>query len=129
MVEQGFDNWSKGAGNFFDLLASNVVWTITGNSPIAKTYTSRAQFLQEAIDPLNRRLTKKIVPVEWVVYAEGDVVAALWSGQATAKDGQPYNNTYAWFMTFRGGKIAKVTAFFDSIELAQLWKRVPDTRN
>ncbi len=79
-------------------------WTITGNSPIAKTYTSREQFLRQAIDPLNRRLSKKIIPVQWAVYAEGDMVIALWSGEATAKDGRPYNNTYAWFMTLRADR-------------------------
>jgi len=52
LIQKGFDQWTNGSASFFDLLADDVTWTITGNSPIAKTYNSRQQFLVEAITPL-----------------------------------------------------------------------------
>lgn len=124
MVQEGFDQWTNGTGSFFDLLSDDVVWTITGNSPISKTYTSREQFLEEAIAPLNVRLTQKIVPELRELYADGDMVIALWEGKAIAMDGIPYNNTYSWYMKMKGKKITEVVAFFDTIELAKLWERV-----
>lgn len=126
LIQRGFDQWAQGSGSFFDLLADDVVWTITGRSPIAKTYTSRQQFLLEAIDPLNRRLSKKIVPKLRELHADGDVVIALWEGEATAKDGIIYRNTYSWFMKIKDDKIVHVIAFFDSIELVDLWMRVAE---
>lgn len=126
LVQAEFDKWAQGQGSFFDLLAPDVKWTITGNSPISKTYTSRQQFLDEAITPLNKRLSKPIVPKVRAIYAEGNSVIALWDGTATATDGVPYNNTYSWYMKFSKGKIVEVVAFFDTIDLADLWKRIPN---
>jgi hypothetical protein len=57
------------------------------------------------------------------------MVIALWDGTATAKDGKPYTNTYSWYMTMKNGRIVKVVAFFDTIELTDLWKRIPVKRN
>lgn len=126
LVRQGFEKWAAGTGGVFDLLAEDMVWTITGKSPIAKVYTSKAQFIQEAIDPLNRRLAKKIVPTLKGLYADGDMVVALWDGVATAKDGVAYNNTYSWYMEMKAGRIVRVVAFFESTDLTELWSRVPD---
>jgi uncharacterized protein len=125
LIQKGFDQWTNGSASFFDLLADDVTWTITGNSPIAKTYNSRQQFLDEAITPINERLSERIVPTLRALYAEGDMVIALWDGKGMAKDGISYNNTYSWYMKVKGEKIVEVIAFFDSIELADLWKRLP----
>jgi ketosteroid isomerase-like protein len=125
LIKKGFDRWTDGTASFFDLLSDDVTWTITGNSPISKTYTSRKQFLEEAIVPINDRLAQKIVPKLRELYADGDMVIALWDGKAIARDGVSYNNTYSWYMRVSGDKIIEVVAFFDTIDLAELWKRVP----
>ena len=125
IVKEGFAKWANGTGSFFDLLAENAEWTITGRSPVSKTYTSRKQFLDEAITPINERLSVRIVPTVRGIYADGDMVIALWDGTATARDGKPYKNTYSWFMTLKDGRIVKVVAFFDTIEFTEMWERVP----
>jgi uncharacterized protein len=102
-----------------------VEWTITGSIPVSKTYANRKQFLEEVIEPLNARLRVKIVPRVRGIYADDDMVIALWDGTATAKDGKPYNNTYSWYMTMKNGRIVKVVAFFDTIGFVYLWKRIP----
>lgn len=124
IVSEGFANWANGTGSFFDLLADDVEWTITGSSPISKTYTSRRQFLDEAITPINERLSVRIVPKVRGIYADGDMVIALWDGTATAGDGQPYENTYSWYMTMKDGRIVNVVAFFDTIDFTEFWNRV-----
>ena len=125
IIHEGFARWANGTGSFFDLLADDMEWTITGSSPISKTYAGRKQFLEEVIAPLNERLSVQIVPRVRGIYADGDMVIALWDGTATAKDGKQYNNTYSWYMTMKNGRIVKVVAFFDTIDLADLWKRIP----
>ena len=39
-------------------------------------------------------------------------------------DGQPYDNTYTWYLTLRDSQIVAAVAFFDSIEFNDLWQRV-----
>jgi len=105
LIMQGFQRWANGTGSFFDLLADDAVWTITGTCPISKTYTSRKQFLDEAIAPLLARLSTRIVPKVRSLFADGDTVIALWDGTAVAKDGRDYNNTYSWYMKIENDRI------------------------
>lgn len=58
------------------------------------------------------------------IYAEGDVVIVFFDARATARDGQPYENTYAWFLELRDARIVKAFAFFDSVAFNELWRRV-----
>ena len=58
------------------------------------------------------------------IYADGDTVIVLWDGHGVANDGQPYDNSYAWFMRLEQGKVVDGTAFYDSISFNDLWSRV-----
>jgi ketosteroid isomerase-like protein len=51
-------------------------------------------------------------------------VIVLWDGRGVANDGETYENTYAWFMKLREGKVVDGTAFYDSISFNDLWSRV-----
>ena len=48
----------------------------------------------------------------------------LWDGRGIALDGKPYENTYAFFMQMRDGKVIDMTALTDSISLNDLMQRV-----
>lgn len=50
LIARSFDAWREGTGGPYDLLADDVVWTITGNSLAAKTYPSREAFLGRSFD-------------------------------------------------------------------------------
>lgn len=124
IIAAAYQKWHDGTGNFFDLVAEDVKWTITGTSPLSKTYTSKKQFMDEVINPLNKRLSKKIVPTVIGLYADGNVVVALWRGEATATDGKPYNVMYSWHLTMNKGKIVQATAFLDLLEFSDIFKRI-----
>jgi uncharacterized protein len=47
------------------------------------------------------------------------------NGTAVAKDGKPYNNTCSWYMTLKNDRIVKAIGFFETLELADIWKRIP----
>jgi hypothetical protein len=83
-VQAGFDAWRNGTGGMFDLLSPDAEWTIVGNSPVSRTFTSRKEFLDVVITPFNARLSKRLVPTVRGVYADGEMVIALWDGEATA---------------------------------------------
>ncbi|WP_225871044.1 nuclear transport factor 2 family protein [Pedobacter frigiditerrae] len=128
LIQEGFNKWASGTGNFFDLLADDIQWTITGSTPLSKTYVSKKQFMDEVIIPLNDRLSKKITPKVTGLYADGNIVVALWDGKATAADGKPYNASYSWTMEIKNKKIVRVVAFLDGIEFADIMRRIPDRK-
>jgi ketosteroid isomerase-like protein len=123
-VQAAFDNWRRAAGGVFDLLASDAKWTIVGRSAVSGTYQSRRDFMDQVVIPFNARLSTPLVPTVRGIYADGDMVIALWDGAAMARDGKPYENTYSWYLKMRNGKIVSATAFYDPIAFDDLWKRV-----
>lgn len=124
LVQQGFEAWRAGTGSPYDLLAEDVQWTITGNSAAGRTYPSREAFMREVIRPFNARMRSRLVPSVRRLFAEADTVIAFFDAEGTARDGQPYRNTYAWFLDMRDGRIVRAHAFFDSIAFDALWQRV-----
>ena len=124
MIQAGFDAWRNGTGGVFDLLAPEATWTIVGNSPVSRTYRNRREFMEIVIEPFNARMSRRLIPAVPAIYADGDVVIALFDAEATARDGKPYRNTYTWYMRVRDERIVEVIAFFDTIEFTDLWTRV-----
>lgn len=124
LVARGFEAWRAGTGSPYDLLAPDASWTITGRSAAAKTYPTREAFMSEVIRPFNARMRSRLVPSVRRLYAEGDTVVAFFDASGTARDGRPYDNTYAWILEMRGGRIVRAHAFFDSIAFNDLWHRV-----
>lgn len=123
-VQASFDAWAAGTGSPYDLLADNAIWTITGNSLASKTYPSRQAFIGGVIKPFNARMSVGLKPTIRSMYASGDTVVVFFDASGVARDGQPYSNTYAWFLKMNDGKIVQAHAFFDSIAFNDLWTRV-----
>lgn len=127
-VQTAFDNWRRGgAGNPFDLLASDVKWTNAGTSTVSGTFHSRRDFMDQVVTPFNSRLQTPLVPIVRGLYADGDTVIVLWDGAAIARDGKAYENTYSWYLKMRDGKIVNVVAVYDSAAFDDLWKRIRPT--
>jgi ketosteroid isomerase-like protein len=124
VIQTAFDAWQNGNGSVFDLLAPDAKWTIIGNSPVSRTFISKQEFLDLVITPFNKRMSRPLKPKAPLLFADGDTVIALFDADGVALDAKPYRNTYAWFMQMRAGKIVQVTAFFDTIEFTDFWKRI-----
>jgi ketosteroid isomerase-like protein len=126
IVQDGFNAWKAGTGSPYDLLADDANWTIVGHSAASKTYPSKEAFISEVIPPFNARMKVGLKPTIRNMYAEGDTVIVFFDASGTARDGQTYANTYAWFLDLRDGKIVKAFAFFDSVVFNDLWQRVAE---
>ena len=124
LIKESFEEWRRGTGGPYGLLAENAEWTIVGNSLAAKTYRSRKAFITEVIEPFNARLSKRLVPTIKALYADGDTVIAYFTAEGTARDGKPYVNTYSWFLKINNNQIVGATAFFDAIAFNDFWNRV-----
>jgi uncharacterized protein len=123
-TEKSFAAWGKGTGSPYDLLADDAKWTIAGHSAVSRTYTSREDFLSVVIRPFGARMAGPLKPTIKRIYTDGDTVIVYFDAKGTARDGKPYANSYAWFLTMRGGKIVEAVAFFDSIDFNDFWQRV-----
>ncbi|WP_348980491.1 nuclear transport factor 2 family protein [Polyangium sp. 15x6] len=125
IVEASFKAWKDGAGSPFDLLTDDATWTIVGNSVVARTYKSREEFLREVIRPFNARMREPLKPEIRRIYTDGATVIVFFDAKGIARDGQPYVNTYAWFLDMRDGRVTSASAFFDSLAFNAFWARVP----
>ena len=126
-IRQAFEAWQQGTGPISDVFAPELVWRIEGHSLASKEYGSRQQFIDEVLTPFGARFLPS-APFRPItirsVHADGDTVIVCWDGRGIAHDGQPYENSYAWFMRMRNGKVIDGTAFYDSISFNDLWTRV-----
>lgn len=127
IVQQSFDDWRNKRGSFFDLLAPDATWTISGTGATAGTYRKQA-LLDQVVNPTSARLSTPIVPTVRGIWADGDMVIALWDGEATARDGKPYRNTYTWYFRMQDGKAIEAIAFLDMQKFTDLWTRVAPRR-
>lgn len=127
LVAASFDRWRAGTGSPFELLVPEADWTIVGSSPLSKTYPNRQAFLETVIQPFNARLKTPLVPTVRGLYGDGDTVVILFDAAATAKDDQPYRNSYTWYFRMKDAKVVSVIAFFDTREFDDFWNRVSPT--
>jgi ketosteroid isomerase-like protein len=124
IVQASFGAWRAGTGSPYDLLADDASWAIVGHSAASKTYPSKEAFMREVIRPFNARMRVGLRPTIRNLYAEGNTVIIFFDASGTARDGQPYSNTYAWFLDMRDGKVVNAFAFFDSVVFNDFWQRV-----
>lgn len=125
LVEASFKAWSDGTGSPYDLLTDDATWTIVGRSAASRTYKGREAFMRDVIRPFNARMREPLKPVIRRTYVDGDTVIVFFDAEGVARDGVPYRNTYAWFLTLRDNRIVKATAFFDSTVFNDFWRRIP----
>jgi ketosteroid isomerase-like protein len=127
IIQDAFDAWQDGTGAITDVFAPDMVWRIEGHSVASREYKDRQQFVDEVLAPFGARFAKgeRFRPIRIrSIHADGDTVIVLWDGRGIANDGQPYQNSYAWFMVLLDGKVIDGTAFYDSISFNDLWTRV-----
>jgi uncharacterized protein len=127
-VERALNGWRDGTGSITDLFSSNIRWTIVGNALVSGTVVGKQDLVEKILKPFGARFSASMDRFRPVaikgLYADGDMVVALFDGGGTANDGKPYANTYAWFLTLRDGLVVDATAFFDSVAFNDLWRRV-----
>jgi ketosteroid isomerase-like protein len=122
LIQQAFAKWAGGdADAVFSLLADDVHWTVIGSTPVSRSYKSKREFLEGAVQPLTAQLATPIEPTVLDVIAERDKVAVQWDGRASAKNGKPYNQRYCWIMRLEQGRVREGVAYLDTELISQLW--------
>jgi ketosteroid isomerase-like protein len=94
----------------------DATWWLSGDLPTSGTWTGPKGIIDDflaammgSLDP-SRPVTRDLKRV----LADGDAVAVEWSTRATARDGSPYENDYAFVFEVREGRICAVREYFDT---------------
>jgi ketosteroid isomerase-like protein len=127
LIRRAFEEWQQGTGVISSVFAPEMMWRIEGHSLASREYTSSQSFIDEVLTPFGARFSagEPFRPVRIrSIHADGDTVVVVWDGRGVANDGQPYQNSYAWIMRLRDGKVFDGTPFYDSISFNDLWTRV-----
>lgn len=122
IVDKAFVEWQAGRGSFYDLITDDGSITIAGQSPNSGTF-SKAGFLKDRAKPFAARFSTPILPTRWTVWAVDDQVFVRWDSKATACDGKPYTNSYAYFITMKAGRASALTMFLDMGAFDDVWNR------
>ena len=120
-VRSLFANLENGRTDaFFDHVAEDVNWTVTGTHPLAGTYQTKADFLAHTFDRLNKILKEGVDLRVTNLLVDGDTAAVELQSLSTALNGKPFNNRYCWIARFSNGTIVEVRAYLDSALVQQL---------
>lgn len=99
---------------FMSRLADDVTWTFFGSHRFAGTFCGKDELVSKLFAPLGEVLADGIKVHVDTLTAEGDRVVMEARGEASAKDGRPYNNNYCIVITVRDGKVAQVREYLDA---------------
>ena len=115
IVEDAVAKWQLGNPEaFYQILDENVNWTVIGTTEVSGTYTSRQDFIDDAVRKIGKRIDGQVTPKIVDIITEGDRLVFRWDGSGKMADGTPYNNRYSWAMTFKDGKVVEGTAYLDT---------------
>ena len=116
--------------SFAAALSDNLVWTVTGSSPIAGRYETKAVYIKEVLTPLRAVLVSLPVPIVEHIVVDGYWVTVVWRSEGVkGKNGADYDMKYAWVM--RVGeegedgeelKIQEVVGFYDGQKVAAVFE-------
>lgn len=126
IIRQAYERWAAGGTSFFvEVLSPDIVWTIKGSGPSAGVYRGRQNFIARAVTPFASRLSRGVRPTVRNIWSKRDTVVVNWDGEAIARDGRPYRNSYVWIFRMRGDQAAEVTAYLDLIPYDDVLRRIP----
>ena len=115
LMQQMFAELAQGnSGALVEMLADDVVWTVTGTTTFSKAYRGKATLIQELVGPLFSQLEGQFVFNADRFIAEDNYVVVECRGKSTTKTGRPYNNKYCLVCRLEDGKIKELTEYMDT---------------
>ncbi len=113
-----------GVAEAMALLAPQATWWVIGRSKRLKVSgeKDRAQ-IERVLRALGRAMPGGMQISIQFVTAEANRVAVAMEGNGTWVNGRAFRNTYHWLLQFKGGLIANVHEYMDTLHL---WEMLED---
>ena len=120
LVSTLFEEVAKGNGApFWEACHDDVVWRTIGEGSWSGEFVGKQTIIDEIFRPLNRVLVERAT-VPGRVIDGGDVIVVQARGRNLTRDGQRYDNDYAFVIHFREGKIARYEEYCDTDLIARV---------
>jgi len=126
-IANQFEKWENGEAGFFEILADDVTWVVSGKSPVSGIYHGKADFMERAVNPIIGKLKTPLKPELISLTSDSAYVWLHFKARATTQKGEVYENTYVWKMQLEDGKVTSGIAFLDTYELALLMNQKETT--
>lgn len=120
LIHAIFEELAKGNGAaFWEACHDDVVWRTIGQGSWSGEFIGKQAIIDEIFRPLNRVLVERAtIPTRLI--DGGDVIVLQARGRNLTRDGQRYDNDYAFVIHFRGGKIARYEEYCDTDLIARV---------
>src|SRR4051812_24616275 len=120
LVSDIFAQVAQGNGApFWEACHDDVVWRTIGGGSWSGEFVGKQTIIDEIFRPLNRVLVERAtIPVRLI--DGGDIVVLQARGRNLTRNGQRYDNDYAFVIHFRDGKIARYEEYCDTELIARV---------
>ena len=120
LVSAIFEEVAKGNGAlFWEACHEDIVWRTIGEGSWSGEFVGKRTIIDEIFRPLNRVLVERAtIPTRLI--DGGDVIVLQARGRNVTRDGQRYDNDYAFVIHFREGKIARYEEYCDTDLIARV---------
>lgn len=114
-IRDGFKALAAGDGEpLMSIFASDVQWTIIGDTRFSGTYDGMEDLAARLLGPLGELVEGHLHITVDNLIAEGDYVVCQGRGDSKTKAGGTYNNTYCWVYKWSGDKVVSLTEYLDT---------------
>ena len=120
LVSAIFEEVARGNGAaFWEACHDDLVWRTIGTGSWSGEFVGKQTIIDEIFRPLGRALVERAtVPTRLI--DGGDVIVLQARGKGLTRDGQRYDNDYAFVIHFRDGKIARYEEYCDTELIARV---------
>ncbi len=120
LVSAIFEEVAEGNGvPFWEACHDDIVWRTIGEGSWSGEFVGKQTIIDEIFRPLGRVLVERAtIPTR--VIDGGDVIVVQARGRNLTRDGQRYDNDYAFVIHFRDGKIARYEEYCDTDLIARV---------
>src|SRR4051794_26553911 len=120
LVSTIFEQVAQGNGApFWDACHDDIVWRTIGSGSWSGEFVGKQTIVDEIFRPLNRALAERST-IPGRLIDGGDVIVLQARGKNLTRDGQRYDNDYAFVIHFRDGKIARYEEYCDTDLIARV---------
>jgi hypothetical protein len=120
LVTAIFDEVARGNGApFWEACHDDIVWRTIGEGSWSGEFVGKQAIIDEIFRPRHRVLVERAtIPTRLI--DGGDVIVWQARGKNLTRDGQRYDNDYAFVIHFRDGKIARYEEYCDTDLIARV---------
>ncbi len=116
VAESGFGE------EFRSALADELVFTVTGSSPLAGRYVGKAEYVEKVLTPLHERLATPLRPRIEQVLVDGRRGVVLFRTEgARGHNGADFSMRYCWVVHVVDDSIVEITGFYDTKRMCDLF--------